>query len=363
MSTILGILDLNDNERVFINTIGQSVVYDALMQVLGDHNMDMDAMVSVFVERTTTDHTIRYKLPGNGYLQERFSGGGETTPRLRKVTGSWDVAFPLRDFGDSVGGDDVALAYMSAQDFDLHVQGVLRADVNTMRDRILGRVFVDDNTTFVDPIYGSLTIRALANQDGTLYPPVIGTVSEAERQRYVISGYTAASIDDTNNPYRTIVQALEGDFGKRTGNSNVVTFINSAQVAVTEDLTDFIPVPDNFVIVGDNVTTPTNLPANLPGRVIGRSNGTWIVEWDWIPANYMLALHLEAPKPLYQRVDEEGTGLPTGLALVGQNDLYPLQDTTWRRRYGIGTANRLNGYVIQFKASGTYDIPAAYPEP
>ena len=45
-------------------------------------------------------------------------------------------------------------------------------------------------------------------------------------------------------------------------------------------------------------------------RVIGRVNGVWVVEWRFVPANYILAIHLDAPKPLMQRVDPADTLSP-----------------------------------------------------
>lgn len=361
MSTILGILDINDNERLFVNTIGQSIVYDATLQVLGDHNANIEQALAVFVERTTSDHKVRYKLAGNGFLQQRGNQGSEARFRNRKVEGYWDVAFPIKDFGDAIGGDDVSMAYMTVQDLDLYIEGVMKANTNTVRDEVLYRLFNNTQATFPDRIYGNLLIEPLANGDSVVYPPIIGSTTEATRDRYLESGYLASAISDTNNPYRTIVGKLEADFGKRTGGENIATFINGDQVQVTEEnLTDFRPIQDNFVDPGDNIDTISNIPTGLPGRVVGRTNGTWVVEWDWIPSDYMMALHLAAPKPLIRRIDETGTGLPTGLALVAEDERFPIQTSTWRHRFGFGVGNRLNGLVLELGTGGTYTIPTAY---
>lgn len=359
MSEIYGILGISDNERVFVNAIGQSVVYDATQQILGDHNADLDRAKGIFVERQTTDHKIRYKLSGGGRMQERDRYG---RPAAVKATGEWDVAFPIKDFADQLGNDDISLAYMTMQDYDLNIDTITRRNLNTVRFEILKRLFNNTQTTVVDPIYGSLAIEPLANGDTVVYPPVIGSESEATEDHYLEAGYLATAISDTNNPYNTISDDLTHHFGKDQGGSPIAVFINSAQVALTRALGDFVKLPDNWERPGNDTAVPTGLPATLPGRVIGRLtySGVWVVEWSWIPATYMLGLHLDAPKPLVERVDESGTGIARGLALVVEDEKWPLQASVWRHRFGFGAGNRLNGVVMEVANGGTYTIPTAY---
>jgi hypothetical protein len=84
-----------------------------------------------------------------------------------------------------------------------------------------------------------------------------------------------------------------------------------------------------------------------------------MVQWDYIPAGYMIAIHQDAPKPLFMRVDPADTGIPSGLHF---RDEETLQGKRWRaiNRYGFGTANRLNGVVMEFGVGGGYTIPAAF---
>jgi hypothetical protein len=359
MSELYGILGITDNERVFVNTLGQSVVYDATRQILGDHNTDLDRAKALFVERQTTDHKIRYKLPGGGRMQERGRYG---RPGAVKATGSWDVAFPLRDFGDELGNDDISLAYMTIQDYDLNLDTIRRRDLNTVRHQILKALFTNTSASFEDPIYGTLTLVPLANGDSVRYPPVVGSEDEATEDHFLVSGYAAADVSDTNHPYTTLGADLLHHFGKETGGSPLVGFINSVHTAKTRTLADFVKVPDNWERPGDDTAIATGLPASLPGRVIGRLTdvGMWVVEWDWMPANYIYAQHLDAPAPLMERVDEEGTGLPRGLALVAEDENWPLSASVWRHRYGIAVGNRLNGAVMFLDAGSTYTIPTAY---
>lgn len=356
MSGIFGILGLSDNDRSYVNTIGQSLVFTATQTLLQQYNADLNAAMSIFLDSTTTGFKERYKLPGGGRLQRR---GGLAQSAAVKAYGSWDVAFPLEDFGAQLADSDIAMAYMTMPEYNRHVETVMIQDMNTVRFEMLKALFNSTAATFVDPINGSLTIERLANGDSVVYPPVLGSETEATDNHYLESNYAATAISDTNNPYITIREELEEHFGTSTGGDNIVVFINNAETPETEDLSDFDAVPDNYVRVGSNTDVPQGLPT-VPGKVIGRTNGVWVVEWRWMPANYMFGIHLDAPKPLKMRVDPADTGLGTGLQLVARDQQYPIESAHYRHRFGFGCANRLNGVVMELGTGGSYSVPAAY---
>ena len=356
MSGIFGLLGLSDNDRSYVNTIGQSLVFTATQTLLQQYNADLNAAMSVFLDSTTTGFKERYKLPGGGRLQRR---GGLAQSAAVKAYGSWDVAFPLEDFGAQLADSDIAMAYMTMPEYNRHVETVMIQDMNTVRFEMLKALFNSTAATFVDPINGSLTIERLANGDSVVYPPVLGSETEATDNHYLESNYAATAISDTNNPYITIREELEEHFGTSTGGDNIVVFINNAETPETEDLSDFDAVPDQYIRVGTNTDVPQGLPS-VPGKVIGRTNGVWVVEWRWMPANYMFGIHLDAPKPLKMRVDPADTGLGTGLQLVARDQQYPIESAHYRHRFGFGCANRLNGVVLELGVGGSYSVPAAY---
>jgi len=357
MSGIYGFLGVSDTDRVFLSTLGQDVVYDAITALLERYNADLNAAMSIFIERELTDHKLRYKLPGGGRLQ-RLSG--KAPSGAVRAYGEWDVAFPLEGFGAAITSDRIRYAYMSVQDLDRHIRTVFIQDVNTLRFELLKALLNNTADTFSDEDWGSLTIQPLANGDAVVYPPVLGSESEATDNHYLESGYAASAISDANNPYVTIRDELEEHFGAPTGGSNLVVFINTAQVAKTEDLTDHDAVVDRFIRAGQDTDVPIGLPLTCPGKIIGRTNHVWVVEWRWIPANYMIGIHLDAPKPIMTRVDPDDTRLPRGLTLVAEDDDYPLRSSYWEHRFGLGCGNRLNGVVMELGTGGTYTIPSGY---
>lgn len=357
MSGIFGILGISDSDRSYVRTIGQRAVFDAVNQLLTQYNAEMNAAMGAFVDQETSDHKFRYYLPGGGRLQRR---GGQAPSAATKALGSWDVAFPLEDFGAQLAGDDVAMAYMDMQQLNRHLDTIMIQDTNTRRFEMLRALFNNTARTFVDPIWGSLTVEPLANGDTITYPPVLGSETEATDDHYLESGYAASAISDTNNPFVTIAAELEEHFGASQGGSNIVSFINNAQTAKVEALTEFDPIPQRFVTAGTSTALADMGIPNVPGRVLGYASGCWIVEWRWVPANYILSVYADAPKPLIKRVDPADTGLGRDLQLVANETDYPLQGAHYRNRFGFGVGNRLNGVILELGVGGSYTIPTAY---
>jgi hypothetical protein len=364
MAYLFGHIGLSATDRGFLNAAGQTVVYDAAQEYVNRFNMEMQTAMSVFVEGTTSDFKQRYRLPGGGYLQQRNENGRFDSV---KPSGYWDVAFPLREWGAAVSWNNVSLAYASGEEISNAINTVINQDTNTVRDRILRALFNNTEKTFSDPLHGDLLVQPLANNDGVVYPANIGTSTEATENHYLGSAYAAASISDTNDPYVTIANELEEHFGIPTGGSNIVVFINSAQTALTRDLAAFVSLADMGVDYGDNQSLASSVPPQLlamtSARVLGRHEeaGVWIVQWNYIPASYMLGIHLDAPAPLRMRIDPAYTGLGMGLQLRATDELFPFTTSSWSHRFGFGVANRLNGVVIDLSNTDSdYDIPSEY---
>lgn len=360
MAYRFGALTMADvDDYTLVNTVGQGVVYEDLQLYLAQRERDMMAALSVFVDMTTELYTENYKLPGGGRLQRR---GGQAQSGAVKAAGSWDTGYPLEDFGAQLAWTDIVEGYLTVREFNRHVNTIEEQDRNTVRFELLKALLNNGSgspRTFVDEIHGTISVQPLANGDAVLYPPVLGSETEATEDHYVETNYAATAISNINNPYASAVEELAEHFGETQGGDNIVTFINPAEEAETRALTDFVPVEDRFIRLGDNADVPVGLP-NVPGIIIGRVSGSWVSRWRWIPATYMLSVHLEAPAPLKMRVDPASTGLGMGLQLVAQDERYPFRMAHWRHRFGFGVGNRLNGVVQELATGGSYTTPTAY---
>lgn len=363
MSWLTGALNLADTDRSFVNTVGVDVVYDAVMDYVNRVTAETEAQIGVFVEETTELYKERYYLAGGGLLDEQ---SGQAPGGLVKAAGNWDVAYPLKQYGNEIGGTRVVMAYMTLPKLVQHVDTVLAKDANTVGYLIRQAMLRNDARNFNDPDWGTLAVQPLANGDGIVYPSVMGSDLEATSNHYLVSGYASASISDANNPFGPIVDALEQHFGTPTGGSRIVAFVNKAEGARIQALVDFDPVTNRYVIPGtSHDTVGDDALDELPKggwRVLGvmKTSGAIVVRWDRMPAGYILAVHLDAPKPLKQRVDPEATGLGRGLQLVANRSDHPFLGSVWEHRMGFGVGNRLNGVVMQLTTNGAYAIPTGY---
>jgi hypothetical protein len=362
MTNWYGMLGLSDTSRVFGSTEGQIQVYNAATAYIDQVNMQLAEQMTLLVSETTTNHIERYRLPGGGRLQRR---GINTQTGATRASGYWDVAYPLEDFGDQKAWTDVDRGYMTMADFNLQMEDVIAKDIATVRYEMLKPLF--NNTaprTFSDRIWGDISLVPLAaGESGILYPPISGSETEATENLYYGTNYVASSISDSNNPITGIVAKLEDHFGESQGGERIVVFVKSGSTAVTKikALTNFVDANIAGVTYGANQSTVDagSLP-NVPGRIIGYVDGAYISEWRWMPAEYLLGIHMDAPAPLKMRVDPADTGLGTGLQLVATDERYPITSSHFRHRFGFGVANRLNGVVVQLVASTSYTIPTAY---
>lgn len=362
MSGIYGVLGISDSDRVFLSTLGQSVVLDAVNQYLAAVNADIETAYGAFVERVTEDYKIRYKLPGGGRMQR----GGFTPqgrPAAVKATGEWDVAFPIESMQDAMGGDRISLAYMTVQDLERHLSTVRTRYINTRRFEMLKAMLNNTARTFTDPLWGALSVQPGANGDTVVYPPVLGSESEATETHYLETNYTVANISDTSNPAATAANELEEHFGAPTSGSNIVMFAGKTLAdKIASALTEFVSVDDMGIKPGDDTATVVNSPRGIPGRLRGRcsESGVWLAEWRWVPDNYCINVHLDAPAPLLERVDPAYTNLPRGLNLITRDDNFPFETSYYDARFGFGAGNRLNLVVLEFGTGGTYTIPTGY---
>lgn len=357
VQTIPGILGIEDSERTFIEGVGQQSVWEATQQYVGMVNEDLARVTSLFIEKTTEDHKFRYYLPADGELQ-RVSKRGQ--PAERRVAGSWDVALPLEGFGDAVAWGRRDIAYMTLSDYQRAVDGVVLRSKNTLRKEILRALFDSSGYTFPDELRGDLSCVPLANGDSVLYPPVAGGTTAATATHYAESGYATASITDTNNPIKTISRALRSRFSANGDKRRRVILIASGAQDYVEALADFDPVDDANVQAGLNTDRVGNVPLSIPGEVIGYCNEAYVAVWEWMPANYMIGIDLQAEKPLQMRVDPAYTNLPRGLALTSESDVAPITKSNWEWWMGLGVVNRLNGYVMELGTGGTYSVPTGY---
>lgn len=361
MSTLAGLLNVDDAEHAVVNAIGQELVFDSVKTLLAEHREELAAATSVFIEKDTEKFSATVLLPPSGGLQ---LVGNEAAPAEMKRGGSYAVAYPIRNWAIGSGGNRIDMAYMTVEVLQAHLTVVMDGDFDTMRNRIFTALFENTNLAWTDPRNGALTIRRLANTDGTIYPQVPGAAAGAEDDHYINAGYTVASIADAADPTATLRAEIAEHFGGPDSRGrNFVYFHGTDQTQYLKLITGYDQLSDQYVTEGNDTATIGRPSSEIPGDMYGRLNGVWLSEYAWIPAKYGIMILMDVPAPLYKRNDPAVTGLPKGLALVGDFEQYPLESTYWQHRYGLGVANRLSAACIEINdAGGSYDPPTDFAE-
>jgi hypothetical protein len=360
MTTIFGLARLTASDYQFYRNADQQLLYTAAQQYIAMANDATMQAASAFVEPDMTEKgKERYLLGMTGRMQET---GENSTGSPVARSGSWDVAYPLKNYTDSLAVGDVDMAYMTPADLQVHVDGIITRSKNAKRHAILKRLFNNTQETFIDARLGTLTVEPLADGDAVLFPPIEGSDSEATENHYLESGYASSSISDTNNPYATLTTELVEHGVNTTEDIPLAFLINSAEQSKTEALTNFVPFIPRQIAPGQDTDMVLMPSRPIPGKIIGYIRGMgWVSVWNWIPSAYIAGVNLAAPQALRMRKDIAGTNLGDGgLQLLPEERTGVVTFKSWRLRFGVGAANRLNAAIMELGTGGTYTIPTAY---
>ncbi|HEY3265770.1 MAG TPA: hypothetical protein VGM37_02500 [Armatimonadota bacterium] len=355
MSTVYGLLNVSDLST--ISQVGQQEIYTAASGILAAHDAELNRALGLFVQpQTTTLYNEIYKLISGGKMQKVNEYG---QPMAVKASGQYNVSYPIHDFQDAIAVTRVTRAKMTLREYQRHLDNINDRHINAIRFEVLRALLNKTNQTWKDPQFGDLTLRRLANGDGTVFPPVVGSEAGAEDTHYLVSGYVTANISDVNNPFVTLRAELI-----EHGQGDMVAFINAAETTKISALTAFVEAPDPFIRAGSSNDAIVQQLANAPGTYLGRVKGSGgagchVFEWNQVPAAYILALNLALDQPLKKRVDPETELQGYGL-IPGANPQYPLQEAIYGERCGYAVAGRLSAAVMFLDAGGVYNTPAAF---
>ena len=327
-------------------------VNTAIAEAVREHNRQMDALMALFVERTT-EYKRRFAQVGAVRLQPIDEAG---RARPVKPGGFYDVAWPLQMAGAAWGADFVTRAKMTVSDAERATSMMLEGDFRWMRDHVLAALFDNTPWTFTDPLFGDLTIQPLANGDSVTYQISGGGDAPSTDNHYLAQ---AEAISDTDDPFEEIYEELR-EHPENSG--EIVALIPTNLKAAVQGLDAFRPARDpnlqpgsaTDVLIGD-------LGVQLPGRLIGYHTArVWIAEWPSLPDNYLLALATGGMRALRMREDPEPE--LQGFNLVARRDDHPFYESQYVRRAGFGAWNRVGALAYRI-GDASYAPPAAYDAP
>jgi hypothetical protein len=352
---LYGFVQLKDLANRRVTEIGVQVVNDAINAAIEEHNRQIDAILALFVERTT-EFKERFTSPVVARLQPLDENG---RARPIKPFGVYDVAYPLQDAGTAWGATYKAREKMTVQEANDITATLISADIRWMRDHILAALFTNVDWTFQDPFHGALTIHGLANGDTVKYFIQAGADDGAIDDHYLGQ---AAGVANATNPFPTIYSELT-EHPENSG--DVISFIPTNIKTDVQSLTTFYPVRDPNISAGADVSELTGslgvaLPSG-PNSLLGYdASGVWIAEWKSLPDSRIVSLMTGGPRALKMR--EEDVESLRGFKKVAERNDHPFYESQYQRTAGFGANNRV-GAVVTEVGDASYDIPTNYGSP
>lgn len=251
----------------------------------------------------------------------------------------------------------------------------LEADNRLVFKKVMGSIFSNENR--VATISGNpVNVYTFYNgTDGMVPPSYKGKDFTSSHSHYLVSGATTIDSGDIEGLIETIA---EHGFGPAEG-STIVILANKQEVdymrrwrANVENnnsavaLYDFIPSNGQpTVILPSQGLLGSTPPSSINGMAVtGAYGNALIVEESYIPAGYVLAFATGGAANLRNPLGlrEHPNPAMRGLRLInGEKAGYPIINSYYQRGLGTGVRQRGAAAVLQVKASGSYEAPAAFP--
>ena len=338
-------------------------MWDEFQKTLGLWNRQYTSLINLLTYKVTElVEGVRYPIEVDF---EEASEFGE--PKGMRLGPSFKMGYDFKWY-------DLAIRYtwkflLDADSSQLRALNntALESDNRLLFQRVMRRIF--NSTTDTATIEGDpVSVYPFYNGDTMVPPRWKNTTHSTAHNHYLVSG--GATVDSGD------IDAMEDHLYHHgyalTNGYSLVLFVNRAQGAVirkfkvaSSDKYDFIPsqgvgggvfLPANGGIVG-RPTSP-----GVGGLLVIGTYGPWtVVEEDYIPAGYMLGTVSGGADNIGNPVGIREHSSLKGLRLVkGKDNDYPLTDSFYLHGMGTGIRHRGAGVITQIKASGNYDIPAAY---
>lgn len=334
-------------------TYGEDSLVADFGRSLAAHNALVDDMTAPLVENTT-DRIRRYGTDARMAMIEidEFTRADAQKARPAGV----DIGFPLKGYQISLQWTRRFLQVNTPGDLAITMIAAQRADIGNVRAAIQKALFgPTNNLTYLDRMIDNVTlpVRALINADGAAIPEdeFGNTWNPATHSHYLgTSSFVAA---DVNSVIDTVAEHGVG--------GDMVLYINRAQEAAIRGFANFTEYTQPLITPGPGSTDDQAVggpvrPWDVNNRPIGVWNGNTVI-WvkSWIPASYILALDTDPSRRVLARRRRDGANMDT-LALVANDENYPLRANTMEREFGVGVWARDNAAVL-YTGGASYVAP------
>jgi hypothetical protein len=299
---------------------------------LEDYNATSHGLVDLLTFRTE-DKTFSV-IQGAMEFEEY---GDFTLPDSQDLT-YLELSVGIKDFDLRIAYTWARILESTSAELDARHSGALQADTRLILKQVVRAALTKEGLTLK-----GVTSPAFYNADGTIPPPVKNTTFTGSHSHYLVSDEVNLKSGD--------LDLLEDDLTEHGFITDIILMINKAQQRTIEGFTNFVPAKDRvhdikwINLVGD--------------PYIGSYGRAAILVEDWIPSGYMFEFSAQgngAQRPIAFR--ESTNSAAQGLILQrGSNPEYPLADSFYYRKFGVGVRQRGNGVLMQITNNATYTSP------
>jgi hypothetical protein len=301
---------------------------------LEDYNATSNGLVDLLTFRTT-DKT--FSVLQGAYEFEDYAD--YTLPDSQDLS-YLELSVGIKDFDLRYAFTWARILESTASELDGRHAAALQADTRLLLKQVIRAALTKEGLTL-----GGVTSPAFYNADGTVPPPVKNTTFSGSHTHYLATtGGTLAAAD---------LDRIEDDLVHHGFVSDIILMVNRAQVRTIQGFTGFVP---SSTLTHDIKWT------NLVGDPYFGSYGIMaVLEEDWIPAGYLFAFSAQggpggqtAPIAFRESTNPAARGL---ILQRGTNPEYPLADSFYYRKFGVGVRQRGNGVAMFITGGGSYTSP------
>jgi len=301
---------------------------------LEDYNVTSHGLVDLLTFRTT-DKT--FSVLQGSYEFEDYAD--YTLPDSQDIT-YLEISIGIKDFDLRYAFTWARILESTSAELDGRHAAALQADTRLLLKQVLRAALTKEGLTL-----GGVTSPAFYNADGTVPPTVKNTTFTGSHNHYLAS--TGASLASGD------IDRIEDDLVHHGFITDLILMVNRTEVRTIQGFATFVP---SAQLVHD--IKYTNLVGDPYFGSIGRMA---ILEEDWVPSGYLFAFSAQGgtnsqqnPIAFRESINPSARGL---ILQRGTNPEYPLADSFYYRKFGVGVRQRGNGVAMQITGGGTYTSP------
>jgi hypothetical protein len=342
-------------------------LWNSYQRWLDDWNSSREALVSFLTYTTTNSFENVWQGGSQADFEDATEYGEPVAYRPTSTPAVMGFPFGWKDMAGRFTWQ--FLANTPAAQVDSFANMAMEADSRTVFLRVMKTLF--GNTRSVNK-EGQTVYPFYSGVAGDLPPQYKMTTFADSHNHFVTSG--TATVTPAN--LEALLGLLEEHGYTKQNGYNPIVLVNKAQGNTIRNfrstanggtgLYDFVPAVGTpvFLLPVNMRTEGGRPPAEINGLdVIGGYSNATIVQEDYIPAGYMVAIVTggedNLSNPIAMR--QHPTASLQGLRLAkGRNPDYPLIDSFYVRGFGCGVRHRGAGAIMQVTTNPTYTIPTAY---